>query len=319
MPMPFTLEQYANFLDTRDLVWPVAPETARPKAKACLVRMPKVRAVLWNIYGTLLNVFSGQLLYEHPQKFVMQIALDKTVQEFKMWGSMSRKPGQPAEYMAEIYQRVLSEQKMLPSLGEKFPELHAERIWEAIVKKLCQKDYQYDLLMYGSLPELSQKLAYFFHASLQGAACYAGAAQALEFVHQTGLKQGVVADAQCFTFVQLQRGLAKQHCRTGLDTLIDRSHRSLSHEIGSRKPSERLFKHCLTQLSAKGIAPHQVLHVASRIDQDLAPAKKLGMRTALFAGDKDSFVATKAQLKDPATRPDAMLTELCQIAEIVGE
>jgi len=319
MSMPFTLEQYANNLDKRDLVWPVAPETARPKAKPCLVRMPKVRAVLWSVYGTLVNVFSGQLLYEHPQKFVMDIALDKTVQEFKMWASMSRKPGQPAEYMAEIYQRVLTDQKMMPSPGEKYPELHAERIWEAIVKKLYQKDYKYDLAMYGTLPEFSQKIAYFFHTSLQGTACYEGAAQALEFVHQAGLKQGVIADTQCFTFVQLQRGLARQHCSTPLDTLLDRSLRSMSHEIGARKPAERLFKHSLAQLAAKGITPPQVLHIGSRLVQDLVPAKKLGMRTALFAGDKESLIATKDQLKDPATRPDAMLTELSQIAEIVGD
>jgi hypothetical protein len=44
----------------------------------------------------------------------------------------------------------------------------------------------------------------------------------------------------------------------------------------------------------------------------------LGMRTALFAGDKESLQATSAQVKDPATRPDALLTELPQIAEIVG-
>ena len=27
----------------------------------------------------------------------MNVALDKTIHEFKMWGSMSRKPGQPAD------------------------------------------------------------------------------------------------------------------------------------------------------------------------------------------------------------------------------
>ena len=67
-----------------------------------------------------------------------------------------------------------------------------------------------------------------------------------------------------------------------------------------------------------GIAPPQVLHVSSRWTLDLAPAKKLGMRTALFAGDKESLEATPEQLKDPTTRPDVMLTELGKIAEIVG-
>jgi FMN phosphatase YigB (HAD superfamily) len=316
--MPMTLEQYASFLDTRDLVWPAPPVVHHPKAKPKLIPMPEVRVVTWNLYGTLLDIFGGQLLFEHPNKFVMDIALDKTVQEFKMWGSMSRKPGQPADYMGEIYRRVLDDLRLAPSPGEKYPEIPSERIWEAIIKKLNQKDYKYDATFYGGLGDYAKKIAYFFHASLQGTACYEGAVQALEQVQQAGLKQGLIADAQCFSFVQLQRGLANQHCSTPADVLFDRSLRALSCEVGGRKPSERLFKHCLSQLAGQGITPTQVLHVGSRIPLDLAPAKKLGMRTALYVGDKEAVVATPEQLKDPATRPDVMLTKLGQIADIVG-
>jgi hypothetical protein len=316
--MAMTLEKYADYLDTRDLVWPVPPEVHGVKAKPYLVRMPNVRAVTWNLYGTLLNIFGGQLVFEHPQKFVMDIALDKTVQEFKMWGSMTRKPGQPAEYMGEMYRRVLADLRLAPSPKEKYPEILSARIWEEIVKKLLKKDYKYDAAFFGPMDEYSRKIAYFFHASLQGTACYDGAAQALESLHHAGLKQGLIADAQCFTFVQLQRGLAKQNCGVGADLLFERSLRALSCEVGGRKPSERLFKHCLLPLASFGITPAQVLHVGSRLQLDLAPAKKLGMRTALFAGDKESLQATKEQLKDPATRPDVLLTELSQIAEIVG-
>jgi hypothetical protein len=315
--MPLTLEQYANHLDTRDLTWPVAPEVQRPKAKPHLAKMPLVRCVCWNVYGTLVNLSTGGLLFEHPTKFVMDIALDKTVQEFKMWGSMSRKPGQPADYMREIYDKVLYEQRMAPSHGEKYPEIYSERVWEAIVKKLLQKEYKFDAGYFGSLNEYCRKIAYFFHASLQGTACYEGAATALEHVHASGLKQGLMADTQGFTLVQLQRGLAAQHCATSLDLLIDRGLRALSHEVGAKKPSERLFKAFLAQAAQQGLQPAQILHVGSRLMNDLAPAKKLGMRTALFAGDKESLQATPEQLKDPATRPDVMMTELGQIAEIV--
>jgi FMN phosphatase YigB (HAD superfamily) len=313
--MAMTLEQYADFLDTRDLVWPAPPPPHPPKAKPYLVRMPQVRAVTWSLYGTLLNIFSGQLLFEHPDKFVMDIALDKTVQEFKMWGSMVRKPGQPSEYMGQIYRGVLTDLRLAPSHKEKHPEISSERVWEEIVKKLQKKDYKYDVAFFGPMNDYCRKIAYFFHASLQGTACYDGAAQALEQVHNLGLKQGLIADAQCFSFVQLQRGLKQQHCATGADILIDRSSRALSWEVGGRTPSERLFKHCLKGL---GIPPAQVLHVGSRLELDLMPAKKLGMRTALFAGDKESLQATPDQLKDPATRPDVLLTELPQISEIVG-
>ena len=316
--MALTLEQYAAYLDTRDLPWPAAPEVDRPKAKPHLVRMPQIRAVLWNVYGTLLAIGGGELLFEHPTPFVMNNALDKTIQEFKMWASMSRKPGQPSDYMGQIYRQLLADQRVGPGGGERHPEVAAERLWEAILKRLLQKDYKFDAGFFGSLNEYSRKVAYFFHASLQGTACYPGAADALRHVASAGLTQGLLGDGQCFTAVQLQRGLAAQDADLRLDDVIDPGLRVLSFEVRGRKPSERLFRQALTALNEKGIGPAETLHVGCRLTAGLVPARRLGMRTALFAGDRASLQATPEQMKDPAVRPDVLLTEPAQIAEVVG-
>jgi hypothetical protein len=42
------------------------------------------------------------------------------------------------------------------------------------------------------------------------------------------------------------------------------------------------------------------------------------MKTGLFAGDKGSLQATPEQLKEPASRPDVLLTKLTQITDVVG-
>jgi FMN phosphatase YigB (HAD superfamily) len=315
--MPLTLEQYASYLDTRDLPWPEAPEVERPRAKPHLVKLPQVRAVLWNVYGTLLAVSGGELLFEHPQPFVMSVALEKTIQEFKMWGSMSRKPGQPSDYLQQVYKNLLDEQRLGPGGGEKYPEVASDRLWEAVVKRLLQKDYQFDAGFYGSLNEFSRKVAYFFHASLQGTACYPGVAAALRHVASQGLFQGVLGDGQCFTPVQLARALRQQDADADLGLLTD-GLTVLSHEVGGRKPSDRLFRQALKALEQHDVAPGEVLHVGSRIREDLIPARRLGMRTGLFAGDKASLQATPEQLKDATGRPDVLLTELDQIAEVVG-
>jgi FMN phosphatase YigB (HAD superfamily) len=316
--MPLTLEQYATYLDTRDLPWPAPPTVERPKAKPHLVPLPEVRAVLWNVYGTLLAIPGGELWFEHPQDFVMDAALEKTIQEFKMWGSMSRKPGQPSEYMRQLYAQVLLEQRSFPGTGEKHPEVRSDRLWEALIKKLLQKGYQWDTGFFGSLNEFARKVAYFFHASLQGTACYDGAVQALKHVKRAGRTQGLLADGQCFTLVQLQRGLGKEDPEASVDELIDPEHRTLSHEVHGRKPSERLFRKAFDKLREQGFSPEEVLHVGSRIAADVAPARRLGMRTALFAGDKASLQATTEQVKEAATRPDVLLTELAQIADVIG-
>jgi FMN phosphatase YigB (HAD superfamily) len=316
--MPLTLEQYATYLDTRGLPWPAAPEPRRPKARPHLVRLPEVRCVLWNVYGTLLAVSGGELLFEHPQAFVMSVALDKTVQEFKMWASMSRKPGQPAEHLRQLYAQVLLEHHSARGGREKHPEVPSDWLWEAIVKKLLQKDYSFDTGFYGSLNEFSRKLAYFFHASLQGTACHPGAAAALRHVADRGLKQGLLADGQCFTTLQLQRGLAAQDPDADLSELLTDGLSTLSFEVKSKKPSEHLFRQALAACAERGLQAGEVLHVGARVAQDLLPARRLGMRTALFAGDRESLQATPEQLRDSLSRPDVLLTELGQIAEVVG-
>jgi FMN phosphatase YigB (HAD superfamily) len=314
--MALTLEQYATYLDTRDLPWPAPPAVEPPKARPHLVPLPEVRAVLWNVYGTLLNIAGGELWFEHPQPFVMNVALDKTLQEFKMWGSMSRKPGQPSEYLKVIYDQVLMEQRAVQT-GERHPEISSDRLWEAIIKKLLQKDYKWDAGFFGSLNEFSRKVAYFFHASLQGTACHETAAEALRTVAERRLRQGLLADAQCFTTVQLQRGLAAQDSEMRLEKVLTKGLDTLSYEVRVRKPSERLFRHALKALAQQGIEPSQVLHVGSRLPQDLVPARRLGLRTALFAGDKTSLQATVEQLKEPSSRPDVLLTKLSQIADVI--
>jgi hypothetical protein len=317
--MALTLEQYAAYLDTRkDLAWPAAPEADPPKARPHLVRLPQVRAVMWNVYGTLLRISGGELWFEHPTPFVMSVALDKTIQEFKMWSSMSRKPGQPADYMKQLYLQVLTEHRAVPGGTEKYPEVGSDRVWEGLIKKLFQKDYKFDTGFFGSLNEFSRKVAYFFHASLQATACFEGAAPALRHVAESGLKQGLLADGQCFTLVQLRRGLSAQDEALVLDEVLDKDLILLSHERRGRKPSERLFRHAVAALNQQNIAPGQVLHVGTSITRDLVPARRLGMRTALFAGDKNSLQASAEQLKEPASRPDVLMTELSQIAEVVG-
>jgi putative hydrolase of the HAD superfamily len=248
----------------------------------------------------------------------MDIAFDKTIQEFKMWGSMSRKPGQPADYLRQIYRNLLIEQKSQPSGGEKFPEIQADRVWERFIKKLLQKEYRFDASFYGSLNEFSRKVAYFFHSCLQGTVCYPGAAGALRRVKETGLHQGIIADAQCLTPIQLEVALGKQAHGVDLARLVDSDLRAYSYELRARTPSERIFRPILATLARRGIVAGQVLHVGSRLGRELVPARRLGMRTAWFAANREASMPDRSPLREASSQPDVILTRLEQIAEILG-
>ena len=316
--MPLTLEQYVERLDARtDLPWPKAPPIDTPKARPKLNAMP-VNAVFWTGYGTLVAVPQGELQFEHPQDFVTAAALEKVIKEFKMWQSMSRKPGAPSEYMRELFNKALTTLRLTSGGGgEKFPEVQTERVWDNIVKKLQQKEYTFDAVNYGSVTDYVKKIAYFYHASIQGAGPYPGAADALKLTADRGIIQGLLADGQCFTAGQLQRCLKQEDPDFDLDAVIPPALRIISSEKKARKPSDTLFKAAVALAGAKGISPAAVLHIGSNLERDIGPAKKHGFRTALFAGDKNSLSATAEQLKDPALRPDAMITELPQVLELI--
>jgi FMN phosphatase YigB (HAD superfamily) len=231
---------------------------------------------------------------------------------------MSRKPGQPADYVRQIYADLLQKQQITSGGAEKYPEASVDRLWEAFVKRLLQKDYTFDAGFFGSLNEYSRKVAYFFHASLQGVAAQPGAIDALRSVAGHGLRQGLLGNGQCFSAVQLQRALADQDAEIEFHQVIHPDLITLSYEVRGRQPSERLYRQALGRLSEHGVKPDQVLHVGSRVVLDVIPAKRLGMKTALFAGDRSSLQATAEQLKDANSRPDVLLTELTQVTEVVG-
>ena len=91
--MPLTLDQYATYLDSRALPWPAAPEPVALRAKPHLVRLPELRRALERLRNLALHQSGRGRSLEHPTAFIMDTALDKTIQEFKMWDSMLLKPG----------------------------------------------------------------------------------------------------------------------------------------------------------------------------------------------------------------------------------
>ncbi len=317
--MAKTLLEYADWLTERKLRWPAAPKAEPAKATPYTKPLPKIKAVMWNVYGTLLRISDGELLFQHPQAIRMEVALDKTIQEFNMWNSMTRKPGKPWEYMQQKYLQVMDELKMASS-GRKgdMIEVNSAQLWRKLLGMLDKKDYQYDTALYGDMDELSEKVAYFFHSSLQGVEAAPGALATLQALSAAGFRQTLFADAQPFTIAQLIHSLRQQGAVASPDSLFDTSLHTLSYIEGVRKPSRTMYLRAMDRFNKLGLEPEEILYVSSRVRDDLAPAKALGIRTALYAAEKLSLQASPEDMKDPAMKPDRLLTELTQVRDLVG-
>lgn len=317
--MAKTLLEYAQWLSERNLRWPAVPAAESARATPYARPLPGLKAVAWNVYGTLLRISDGELLFQHPQAIRMEIALDKTIQEFNMWNSMTRRPGKPWEYMLPKYNSALDEQRMASS-GRKgdITEVNTALVWKKLLSMLDKKDYTYDTGFYGDFDALSEKIAFYFHSALQGVAAAEGALDTLQSVQAAGLRQGLLADAQPFTPVQLQRALQDQGTLPRLEAIFSPGLNTFSYLEGLRKPSKTLFLRAVDRYVKLGIEPEQILYVSSRMTDDLAVAKSLGMRTALYAAEKLGLQVSPDQLKDPAIKPDRLLSKLSDLRDIVG-
>jgi FMN phosphatase YigB (HAD superfamily) len=317
--MALTLEQYAEHLDTRaDLNWPEPPHIRGTKSKPHLKRLDFIKAVTWNVYGTLLSITGGEFYREHPKAFIMELALDKAIQEFKMWKAMSRKPGEPARLLRTMIENITLDVQLHVEKGERYPETPVEKIWEGVIKKLLLNEYSYNVDFFGSVEDYSIKMAYFFHRSLQGTGCDEGAAETVQWIKNQHYWQGLLSDAQCFTTVQLQRGLMQQDRTFVLDYCIPQSHRSLSHSVRAKKPSDRLFKDMVLKLRQNNIKPEETLHIGSDLVNDLAPAKKHGFITCLFTGDVSSLRADPELIND-RNRPDVLITDFREVIKMLSD
>ncbi len=318
--MPKSLSEYLDWLHSRDeLIWPRPPAAKPLKATPFLKPLPGTRAVVWAIYGTLLRIDGGRLYHIHPQQLRMQIALEKTIEEFNMWHSMSRKPGAPWEYMLQQYTKAIEEDQLRPTQkkGDQ-REVDTCRIWQKLIDRLQRNEYQYDTSFYGEPEDLACKVAYFFHASLQGVAATEGIGEVLRQVAGTGMRQAALDDGQAFTAAQLLRALQQQSLINSLAEVFTGGAVTVSAEQHVRKPSKTLFAAGFAPLLKSGVQPHEILYVSHRLEDDLAAAKEFGVRTALFAGDAVVCQVQPASVRDPALKPDRLLTNLGQIGQILG-
>jgi FMN phosphatase YigB (HAD superfamily) len=317
--MPLTLAEFADQLDAKQPLWPKVAAPQAVKARPSIRPLPGIRAVLWDVYGTLLRVSDGRFTLIPDQEERLQIALDKTIHEFNMWNHMYRQPGPPWKSMIGQYKNYVERLGMQAPLRRgDFTDVVLEDVWQQIILRLFEKEFIIDEAQYGTLDEFSEKVAWFFHCSLQAIEARQNACRALTDLSGAGIVQGLLTDGPSFTLIHTLRAISQQGTLPPLFEVFKPNTLVYSSTLGIRKPSPTLFEHAVAALRQHGIAAEETLHVSCRLRTDLMPARAVGMKTALLAAEKSGLEVTSQMLKDPQHRPDRLLTDLSQVASVVG-
>jgi putative hydrolase of the HAD superfamily len=277
---------------------------------ACIRALPGIRAVLFDLYGTLVISGSGDVgaaaaCDSGPAMAEAFRAADV---------SLSTAGGGEA---AELFRaRILDAQERRRSQGVAHPEVDIERVWLDFLGALAGEGIieAPEGLGPGGMPALARRMAVEHECRVNPVWPMPGARDVLAALGARGLCLGIVSNAQFYTplilEVLLDGGLAElgfdEHCC------------SFSFQLLEAKPSTRLFAPALAGLAARGITAAQTLFVGNDMLNDVWAASRVGCRTCLFAGDARSLRLREDDARCRALVPDAVLTDLRQLQAAVG-
>jgi putative hydrolase of the HAD superfamily len=140
-----------------------------------------------------------------------------------------------------------------------------------------------------------------------------GMRETIDSIRGKGLNLGIISNAQFYTPIILAA-----FCQTGIEELgFDRSLTFFSYCFGKGKPDLFLYEYAVLAIAEMGFQPEQVLYVGNDMTKDMVPAKTVGFKTGLFAGDQRSLRLGQHTLP-LTTTVDLILTELTQIDECIS-
>jgi putative hydrolase of the HAD superfamily len=302
------LLNYAASIQKR---FPAKYAVRKPSVNPRLKRL-KLKALLVDVYGTFFTSTGNYL-----EEALVKEALLKTIREFNLKDSLKRiNPGEkPWQTLEGLYlQEIELEHKRKRRNGIKYPEVKIEKIWKKILLKLQKHGYR---IRKTSLNSLSFKIAYFFSWVWDSNRLYPSALGILLDLKEKGFLLGIVSNSQFYTLLDLQLLVGKGKMDFGWKNLFDERLCSFSFRAGVSKPNKKIFARVLRNLREKGIKRKEVAFIGNDLLNDVYVAKKLGLKTILFAGDKNSLKLRKDNRLATKTKPNLIVTDWKQLLKVL--
>ncbi len=277
---------------------PLLPQTTGVTPR--LPRLEGIRALVFDIYGTLLISASGDIGLGGDRNETQAFAAALESTGLKPMSSEQIEQGPPL--LKEVIQEQHREQR---AKGVEYPEVDIVAVWNQVLERL-------ELNLNA---EALQRLAVEYECRVNPVWPMPGLAQLLSGLGETDMRMGIVSNAQFCTPLMIQALLGKHPDELGFTP----EYCVWSYRLLEAKPSTRLYEQCLRALAEReGIAPREVLYVGNDQLKDIWPASTSGCRTALFAGDARSLRLRENDERCNGVTPDAVLTELSQLGELLA-
>ena len=287
----------------RDSLSPLAPI---PTGMDARLEVPwTVRAVLFDIYGTLLISGTGDIGIAATQRQTPDIGDIMASSGFP--AVLDSAAAEAPELLDAFIRR---EHDALRAAGTDYPEVEIREIWFSVMEELWNRG----MLEPPPGGSSTDELALRHELSVNPVWTMPGFPEIVGTLKAGGLRIGIVSNAQFYTPLILEALAGKSLEDLGFEPPLC----AWSYRLRRSKPSPRVFEGPLSQLAADGIPPSEILYVGNDMLNDVSAASLAGCRTALFAGDRRSLRLREGDERADA-EPDMVVTELGQLARIIDE
>ncbi len=261
-----------------------------------------IKAVLFDVYGTLLISASGELggiretdapadngVFPDSHQAIVSLAADFNV------------PTPPEQLLKAYAGAVEKEHLKMKKQGVDFPEVQIDQIWRRIL----------------GTPDINRarQFALAFELIINPVYPMPHLMEMLSRMNGVGIKKrGIISNAQFYTPLMFEYFCGDLPEHLGFDPAL----LIWSYRMGRAKPSEQLFDSAGKTLSEFGVRPENILFMGNDMLNDVYPAYTRGFQTALFAGDKRSLRLRKTDPRCRDLQPDMIVTDLLQLPGMTG-
>ena len=251
----------------------------------------RIRCILFDVYGTLFISGSGDISLARQQT--------RHIQKLKDLLSRYQIKKRPQIVLDDFFTAIELEHKRLRQTGVEFPEVEIDRIWAHVLE----------------IEELDAVRAFAVEFEMMVNPVYPmpNLERMLSGLKKLKVLMGIISNAQFFTPYLFNWFLNSSPEDLGFKSdLIFYSYKS-----GHAKPSPFMFDAAAKNLRNMDILAHSVLYIGNDMLNDIYPAKTVGFKTALFAGDARSLRLRENHLKCRSLYSDIVITDLAQILDLV--
>ena len=270
---------------------------------AVLAELAGIRAVLFDLYGTLFISDSGEVDAEAGADHRTALAEAMEAINVRPTGLVD----QALQYRRDLIESLHAESRRS---GIEYPEVDIVEVWRGVLAELARR---------GAIPERAyhqvelERLAVEYEARANPVWPMPGLRECLSGLRRKGLELGIISNAQFYSlelFPALLGGRAE-------DWGFSPSLQYYSYQYGRAKPGLELHRMAAEELGRRQIEPREVLYVGNDMLNDVLPASRLGFRTALFAGDARSLRRRVGEPRLDGLLPDVVVTNLAELNSCV--